>query len=109
MHGHKTIGQMIQHNTGLETTNVNAAMNAIFPQSFYTYGQDLTDGMKEGGLNTQIEDLVAKFAGPRKSESKPKSQSNAKRSKQGVVALREEELRVQKELQKAKQDIDAIN
>jgi hypothetical protein len=54
--------------------------------------------MNKGGLNNQMEELVAKFAGPKKSDQKPKSQSTTKRSKQNVMALREEELRVQKEL-----------
>jgi hypothetical protein len=37
-------------------------MDAIFPPTFYTYGEDVINEMNKTGINNQVEDLLQKFA-----------------------------------------------
>jgi hypothetical protein len=59
--GHKSIGQFIQQSTSI-AGDTKGAMDAIFPPTFYTYGEDVINEMNKTGINNQVEDLLKKFA-----------------------------------------------
>lgn len=66
-------------------------MSEIFPPQFYTYGSDVVNAMNQKDVSNEVDDLVNKF------------------TKGTKYALKQEEVRLQKELAQAKQDIDMIN
>ena len=37
-------------------------MDAIFPPTFHTYGEDVINEMSKTGINNEVEDLLKKFA-----------------------------------------------
>ena len=102
--GHKSIGQFIQQSTTI-AGDTKGAMDAIFPPTFYTYGEDVINEMNKTGINNQVEDLLQKFA----PNTKMGKQTGGSGRKKPMSLLAQEEQRIQRELQRAKQDIDAIN
>ena len=63
-------------------------MSEIFPPQFYTYGEDVVNAMNQSAMHNEVEDIVDRYTRGTK------------------YALQQEELRLQKELAAAKQDID---
>ena len=63
-------------------------MSEIFPPQFYTYGEDVVNAMNQSAMHKEVEDIVDRYTRGTK------------------YALQQEELRLQKELAAAKQDID---
>ena len=82
-------------------------MNDIFPPQFYTYGSEVVAGMNTKEMNQEVDSLVKKYT--QGSKYAQKSVSNKRLNEDKQNALLQEELRLQKELALAKQDIDAIN
>ena len=82
-------------------------MNDIFPPQFYTYGSEVVAGMNTKEMNQEVDSLVKKYT--QGSKYAQKQVSNRRISEEKQNALMQEEMRLQKELALAKQDIDAIN
>ena len=66
-------------------------MNAIFPPTFYTYGEDVIKEMNKTNINNEVEDLLQKFAPSNKGG---KSTGGSGRKKNQMSLLAQEEMRI---------------